>query len=297
MMAPASSARATTPRTTILSAASAEDAVAALERLGADAAPIAGATWIMRGSARDELPRGTYVDLRGIPELRRVAHGDPTTLGAMLCHTDLAALGQRPGPLGALAHAAASSAFPAVRNVATLGGNLVADPFPESDLIPALLALAAEVQVVSPGGRQTLGIERYLATRRARPVAEVICGVRVAAPPNRRSWYQRLTVRGGGEYAVASIALAVDVDAGGVVTAARMAAGGVEAVARRADATDALLVGRRLTTAGARAAATALAGTLSPREGHDAPAWYRTAVLPALAERVAAVIIESEGRA
>nr|WP_255426724.1 hypothetical protein [Pseudonocardia sp. C8] len=96
-----------------------------------------------------------------------------------------------------------------------------------------------------------------------------------------------MTVRGGGEYAIASVALAVELS-DGVVTAARVALGSVEPVACRSPEAEEGLVGGPLDAGRARAAGAAAAAACRPREGLDAPGWYRTAVLPALFERAAA---------
>jgi carbon-monoxide dehydrogenase medium subunit len=209
-------------------------------------------------------------------------------IGALTTHRDLAERLAADGPLAALARAAATSAFPAVRNVATVGGNLCAGPFPEADLVPALLALDAEVEVAGPGGRSRRPVQAVLDERPAR--GELVVAVHVPAPAGRHSGFERLTVRGGGEYALASIALSVDLAPDGTVAAARVAVGAVEHRARRCPAAEAALTGRRLDDEAVDAAGHAAAGELESRDGVDAPGWYRLAVLPALARRAAAAI-------
>lgn len=212
-----------------------EEAVDQLAALGRDGAALAGATWVMRAPLRGEPFRRRYVALQRLDELLHVRRGDSAVLGSLVTHAGLASLD---GPLAALGEAARRSAFPAVRNIATLGGNLCADPFPEADLVPALLAGDARVDVASPAGRDSVELEAFLATRTRRPDGELIVGVTVPAPPGRRSAFERLTIRGGGEYAVASVAVALDLDADGVVSAARVAVGSVEQAACRAGAAE-----------------------------------------------------------
>jgi carbon-monoxide dehydrogenase medium subunit len=258
---------------------SVEEAVAELAGLGEDGAALAGATWVMRAPLRGEPFRARYVALSRLDELHHVRRGDPTVIGSLVTHAGLAVLD---GPLAGLGEAARRSAFPAVRNVATLGGNLCADPFPEADLVPALLAADARVDVASPAGRDSVELEAFLAARGRRPDGELIVGVTVPAPSGRRSAFERLTIRGGGEYAVASVAVSLDLDEDGVVSAARVAVGAVEPVACRAAAAEEALTGRR---ADAEEAASVVADGLSARDGVDAPGWYRLAVLPALLRR------------
>jgi carbon-monoxide dehydrogenase medium subunit len=262
-------------------ATSLDDAVATLARLGDDGAALAGCTWIMRSPARGERLHATYVSLQDVNELTGVRTGDPTVIGALATHAALARLDAGAGPLGALSEAARRSANRAVRNVATLGGNVCAHPFPAADLVPALLAADAEVHVVSPAGAATLAVADFVASRGSRPRAEVVASVSVPAPAARRSWYARLTVRGSSEYPIACVAVSVDLDRG-AVTSARVAVGAVEDVARRVPEAEAVLAGRPLHGAAGEEAGRAAASALTGRDAPDAPRWYRLEVLPAL---------------
>jgi carbon-monoxide dehydrogenase medium subunit len=260
----------------VLTPDSAEEAVQLLGEAGDRGAPLAGGTWIMRGDRSKDV----YIALAGLPELTGVSMNGGLRAGALATHTELSLLD---GPLAVLGEAAGRSAFPAVRNVATLGGNLGARPFPEADLVPALLAAEAHVGVAAPGGESRLGVAEYL-VRRGVP-GELVVDVTAPAPDGRRSAYERLTVRGGGEYAIASVALSVDLDADGAVRGARLALGGVEELARLSEPGAAELVGGQLDAEAGERAGRAAAAESTPREGLDAPGWYRAAVLPALVRR------------
>lgn len=262
--------------------------------LAGGAVPLAGATWVMRGPTLAP----EHVALAGLGELRGIAggsgngRGGTVVVGALTTHAELAGW-DAPAALAALRTAAAESAFPQVRNVATVGGNIGAVGFAEADLVPALLALGARVRRAGADGTATVELAEHLA---ARPAGTVVLAVELDVPAGWRSGFARLTVRGGGEYAIASVALAVERDAGGTVTAARAAVGSVEPVARRCPAAEAALVGTVLTADTARAAGEAAAAELTARDGLDAPGWYRAAVLPALFERAAARATAEETR-
>jgi carbon-monoxide dehydrogenase medium subunit len=211
--------------------------------------------------------------------------GDPARLGALATHAEIGGLEGGAGALGAVAEAARRSAFPAVRNVATIAGNLAARPFPEADLVPALLAAEAVVELAGPEGSQRVDAAAYIAQRGRRPAGEVIIGVTLPAPAARRAWFERLTVRHAAEYALASVAVSVDLDADGVVADARVAIGSVEELAARSNAAEAVLRGRPLSELPGEEAGHAAAAELHARDGVDAPAWYRLAVLPGLVRR------------
>jgi carbon-monoxide dehydrogenase medium subunit len=243
----------------------------------------------MRAPLQDAPVARVYVALDGLVELRGIrTAGGTVEIGAAVTHDELAAF-DGPPALAGIVDAARRSAFPAVRSVATVGGNIAAVGFPEADLVPALLAADAAVVVAAPGGERTEELVAYLASRGTRPAGELIVRVVVPAPAGRRSAFERLTVRGGGEYAIASVALTVDLD-GAAVSAARVAVGGVEEVARLSPAAAAALVGGPLDDAVAERAGQAAAAECTAREGLDAPGWYRLAVLPALARTAAGAL-------
>lgn len=253
-------------------ATSVDDAVRELAELGDDGAALAGCTWIMRAPSRGEQLKARYVSLQDLDELLEVEDGDPARLGARVTHARAARLDGGSGPLGALSRAAALSANRAVRNVATLGGNLCSAPFPASDLVPALLASEATVETAD----RTRPLAEFLADR-----AGLVLRLSVPAPAGRRSTYERLTVRGSSEYPIVGVAVSLDLD-GDVVAAARVAVGSVEEVARRSPAAEAALVGRQPSAEAGEEAGRAAAEELRARDGADAPGWYRLAVLPPL---------------
>jgi carbon-monoxide dehydrogenase medium subunit len=275
---------------------SVEEAVRLLTDLGDQAEPLAGGTWVMRAGLRGEARAPSYVLLTEVAGLTGVHSGDPTVIGALATHRDLGETLSTDGPLGALAGAAAASAFPAVRNVATIGGNIsLGARFPEADLVPALLASDASVELASAGGRSLRRIRDHI-TRNERVPGELLVSVHVPAPQERRSGFQRLTVRGGGEYALASVAVSVDLGSDGTVVAARVAVGAVERLARRCPAAEAVLTGRPLDTTTAEEAGRTAARELDPRDDIYAPGWYRLAVLPALLRRAVAPLADRPSR-
>ena len=265
-----------------------DEAVALLDRLGEEGGPLGGGTWILRAPLRRAPVKPHYVAVRDIPEMAAVVRGDPTRLGALCTHAELGALEHGTGPLGALAEAARRSAFPAVRNVATLAGNLAAQPFPEADLVPALLAGEGVLELARADGRELLDAATYVADRDQRPPGELIVSVSLPAPATRRSWFERLTVRHAAEYSLASVAISLDVDADGLVTDARAAVGAVETLPRRLEAAESVLRGAALQELAGAEAGHAAADELHPRDGLGAPGWYRQAVLPELFSRACA---------
>jgi aerobic carbon-monoxide dehydrogenase medium subunit len=116
---------------------SAEEAAA---ELGAEVAVMGGGTTVMPAVHAGTLDASRVVGLAraGLAGIER--DGGRTTIGAM---TPLAAVAELDGAVGAAARAVGG---PALRNMATVGGNLLARA-PYGDVGVALLALDAEVRL------------------------------------------------------------------------------------------------------------------------------------------------------
>jgi aerobic carbon-monoxide dehydrogenase medium subunit len=257
------------------------EAVELLADLGSDGAPLAGGTWIMRDWQRGDRRKQHHVILAGLDELHGVEQGESLALGALVTHEELGHSATAPA-VAALGEAARRSAFPAVRSVATVGGNVCAEPFPQADLVPALLACEADVELAGPSGLIRVPLASLLERRPRVAPGEIVRRILAPAPAHRRSAFERLTVTGGGEYAVASVAVSCDFDDDGRVAAARVALGSVEERPRLSPAAAAALIGQVLDEARSLEAGECAAADCAPRNGLDAPGWYRRAVVPTL---------------
>ena len=117
------------PRFTYLEPRSVEEAIRLRADAGPDAMFVAGGTDLYPNMKRRQQTPATVVSLSAIPELRRVA-GDAhsgVTLGACVTLTELSrhALVREHWP--AVAHAAEVVSTPLLRNMGTIGGNLLLD--------------------------------------------------------------------------------------------------------------------------------------------------------------------------
>ncbi|MBO0903345.1 FAD binding domain-containing protein [Jiella sonneratiae] len=269
------------------------EALAALSAAGDGAAPLAGGTWIMRAPIRHEAHAPAYVALGRIAELRRIdVADDEVAIGAAVTHAELAKALSPFSDLAALAAAAAGSANPAVRNAATIGGNLCARGFPAADLVPALLCLDAVVEIAeaaAPAGSRRLPVEAFLADPAATGGGRIVTRI-VLKRSGLRSVHVRLPLRKAGDYPVAIVSAAIGVGGGGRVESARIAVGSVEAAPRRWTGLEGAINGERLDPARIAALAASLAPEFSGRDGVEAPGWYRVRVLPTLVGRAIAAL-------
>ena len=264
-----------------------DDAVAALAERGRDGAPLAGATWIMRASLREERHDLSYVAISKIASLRELSVGErEVSIGACVTHAEIARELTSVPDCRALALAAGDAANPAIRQVATIGGNLCAANFAAADLVPALLCLDAEIELHGLGGAEQIPLSRFLEIRTSLAPGRLVRRVIVRRTP-RRSVHVRLPLRKAGDYPIAIFSLAVTLDAAGVVTNASAAVGSVEAAARRWHELEAELIGHPLDPAHAAEKAEHHCATLRARDGVEAPGWYRLKVLPNLVRKAA----------
>jgi aerobic carbon-monoxide dehydrogenase medium subunit len=272
------------PGTGLYVAPTLDDAIAALAERGREAAPLAGATWIMRAPLRQE-QHLFYVAIGQIAALQDVSVDDRhVSIGACATHAELTRRLAALSDCRALASAAGNAANPAIRQVATIGGNLCAADFPAADLVTALLCLDAEIELQGPQGRDRLSLSRFLATRTSLPPGQLVERI-IIARTQRRSVHVRLPLRKAGDYPVAIFSLAVMLNQNGTVADASAAVGSVEPIPRRWHELEAELIGQPLDPVRAAEKAQHHGAALRGRDGVEAPGWYRVSVLPSLVRK------------
>jgi len=185
------------------------------------------------------------LDIGGIAELRGIRRdGDGWTIGATTTWSDVARA-ELPPLFSALQAAAREVGGVQIQNTGTVAGNLC-NASPAADGTPVLLAMAARVVLQSARGVRELAVDEFvLGNRRtARGDDELVVAARIPARSARaRSAFAKL---GGRRYltiAVTTVAVVVDADAEGTVSAAGVAVGSCAPAARRLPALEARLVG------------------------------------------------------
>lgn len=241
----------------------------AAQQVGTRDQYIAGGTLVMREvnfrpHTVDRLLRSTDPGLRDIrSEGGRIRIGAGATMSQVIQTTDLSAL----------APVARSIGGPAVRNMATVGGNLFAD-HPYGDFTTALLALDAEI--VWADGR-TQPIEAFLAQRAGqRGLVAAVLVPRVTSGQFRYAKVSRTRPKG---VSVMSLAAWLP-GAPGRIEGARIAFGAMGPTPLRAKAAEAALQGASLDLAGIQRALDSCCDGLSPADDPLASAWYRREVAP-----------------
>jgi xanthine dehydrogenase small subunit len=175
-----------------------------------------------------------------------------------------------------LAEMAQRFGSPPVRNSGTLCGNL-ANGSPIGDSIPVLIALDAELELRRGARTRRLPLERfYLGYQRtALEPGEFIVSVRIPAP-QEGLWLSayKVSKRFDQDISAISAALSVQVEQGRIVSA-RIAFGGMAAIAARAPATERALIGSAWSQASIDAAVQRVAEDFMPLTDMRASESYR----------------------
>jgi carbon-monoxide dehydrogenase medium subunit len=262
----------------LLQPASVDEAVDALGR-GDASRLVAGGTALVPMLRLGLLRPERVISLHRVSGLGDVAAGaGALRVGAM---ATLAALARDPVVQGGwplLAEAAGRVATPAIRSMATLGGNL---GYAEaaSDPAPALLCLDAEVAVAGPAGPRAIPLARFFTGfyETALGPGEVVTGVRVpAAPAGALHAYVKFCPRSAEDKPLIGVAVLVALEPGtGRCRDARVALAGAAPTAIRAVGAEAALRGEPLGDRAIRAAADAAAGEADPLSDLMGSAGYR----------------------
>lgn len=270
-------------------ASTVEEAVSLLQRAGSDGLLLAGGTDIMPAMNRVPPARGTTVIyLGGLEELKGIREtGGALQIGALTTDAQLAA-----DPLvrtwaGALAQAAAASAGPQVRNRATIGGN-IGTASPSGDLITALLALGATVQVTGQDGISERKLEDVVVgVKRTDLAGQIILSVRIPrAPARTASAFEKMGKRKAMTISCASAACSVTLNpAMDAIEDARIAIGAAAPTAVRAEAAENALRGAPLDEAVIREKTELCRKAINPITDQRATKWYRMEIVPVLTAR------------
>jgi xanthine dehydrogenase small subunit len=253
---------------------------------------VAGCTDVGLWVTKMHMQFGQVLDVTQVKELRRVErYPHHIAIGAAVTLTDAfaALVADRP-QLKTFANRFAG--LP-VRNSGTLGGN-VANGSPIGDSMPLLIALGANVVLMSVRGHRELPLEKLYTGYRKNVMAadEVLAWIKVPLPvPGEMLKAYKISKRYDDD--ISAVCLVVNMTVSdGSVAAVSIGAGGVAATPVRATQAEAALRGNAWTQSAAQAAAAALRAQFQPISDMRASAAYRSEVLGNLMQRF---WLESQG--
>jgi carbon-monoxide dehydrogenase medium subunit len=233
-----------------------------------------------------------FLDVKRIPDLMRITvDEDGLTIGAAVAAVDIVAHPSVQAWFPGLVDGARLIGSTQIQGRCTLGGNLC-NGSPAADTTCALIVNRAVASIVGAGGTRSVPVEEFV-TGPGRTVlrpGELLVSLRLPRPPaHTGDAYQRLIPRTEMDIAVASAAVSIALDEGGVCTDARVAIGAVAPTAIAVPAAAAALRGSRLDAAAHSAAAKAASTAAHPIDDKRGTADYRRRVVGVLTTRVAAI--------
>jgi len=268
-------------------AATLADAIARVANAGDEAQILAGGQSLIAMMKTRLAAPTELVDIGFIPGLAYLQwEADCLRLGALTRHRDveLASVGRG---LEILHDAASVIADVQVRNRGTVCGSL-AHADPAGDWAPVMLALGAELEIAGPDGTRTVPVRKFFLdffTTELR-CGEVVRELRIPITAERRTGAYLALKRRAGDYAIASVAVSLVLDAQGMCVAAGIGLGNVGPTPLIADEAERRLIGNDPTDEQVIAAVVA-AAVAAARPGSDnhGSAEYKREVVGALVRR------------
>ncbi len=271
------------------------EALNVLAAEGERARIVAGGTDVLVELQRGVKPAATLIDVAELRELKYVRReGATIVLGGLATHNDVLAAPFAHTAMLPLAQACIEVGAPQIRTRGTIAGNLVTAS-PANDTIAPLIALDAEIVLVSRRGERTLRLsEFYTGFRRTQlQPDELVSEIRFPAlDAARRGLFLKLGLRRAQAISVIDLAFVVTFDDSGMVRDARIALGCLAPTVVRAHAAERAIIGAPLDAAACTAAGRAALEDASPIDDIRGSAAYRRSTLAALVaqglERLAA---------
>jgi CO/xanthine dehydrogenase FAD-binding subunit len=198
-------------------------------------------------------PAGLVLDLTAIPELRGIEIGpERIRIGAAATWTEVIRT-PLPRAFDALKAAAREVGSVQIQNRATVAGNLC-NASPAADGVPPLLALDAEVELLSARGERRVPLASFITGNRktVRAPGEIVTAILVPRTIEGPSAFLKLGARRYLVISIAMVAAILEADPSGRVAKARVAVGSCSPVAKRLNGLERELVGAGLDAVGAR---------------------------------------------
>jgi carbon-monoxide dehydrogenase medium subunit len=278
------------------SPASIEEALGLLEKYGEDAKLYAGGTSLLFLMKEGLFSPEQVVNIKSIQgldaiETETVNGEERVRLGALAKHRALELSDLLKEKIPVIPHVESDLANVRVRNVGTLGGSL-AFAEPQSDPPTLLMALGAEVGVVSPNGKRTLGLDSFYLGyyETVLSPSEMITHASVPVPSRGMGCsYQKFCQRTATDKPTVCAAVCLKLE-GGAVDDVRIVLGAVGPTPIRAKETESLIQGfqpngKPFSAELLEEAAQTASGEIDPQSDIYGSDWYKRDVAMVLVKR------------
>ncbi len=249
------------------------EAISVLTRDNGKTKVLAGGTDLLLQVRSKRIKPECVLDISDIPDLSGMrydeAHG--LRIGALTTIRTLETSSEVRRRYPILSQAAGQLGSVAIRNVATVGGNLC-NARPSAETAQALVALSAQAAIVGPGGERLVPLENFFTGvgTTVLGTGELLTAIQVpVAPPGSRGGYYKHSMRGTIDLAIVNGAVVVTPEPGDrcVCRDVRIVLGAVAPTPMRAHNAEVVLRGRRMDEVLIAEAARAASAEAHPRAG------------------------------
>lgn len=284
-----------------------EEALRLKAEYGGEARFVAGGTDVMVLKRAGRLDFDALISLRRVPEVAGIREdGDSIVIGGGVTLTQLMQSELIRRDLPSLRDAVCVMGCTQMRNLATVGGNLMS-AVSSGDTIPPLLTLNAKCRLTSAAGERSVPLEDFFPGPRqtAAQDDEVLAALEIPKPasgpasgpaPGCGMAFHKLGRRAALDLAVVSIAIALEMEPDGrKIAGARAAAGAVGPTPIRLYEAEKILISSDPSESVFANAAQAALEESSPWDDVRASRWYREEMIKVVFPRVAWAALERAG--
>lgn len=266
-----------------------DEACQIMAELKEKARPLAGGTDLLVNMRRGTVSPENVVSLGRIEELRGVHPSNgQLRLGACLTAAEIGQSKEVNDLINPLGIGANSLGSPLIRNLATIGGNLVTAR-PAADLPPPLMAYGASVVLKNSSGKRTISLDNFFRGpgQTVMEPDELLTEIIIEKPPPYSGGdYIKLGARKTLVISIVNVAAFLSLDGrDGTITSARVVLGAVAPVPMRTTSSEQVLLGEKPTDALFLRAGEAAAGDSKPIDNFRGSAEYRRAMVEVLTRR------------
>ena len=273
-----------------------EDACEMLADLKGKASPLAGGTDLLVNMKKGVVSPRHVLSLSRIKELKSMGVKDGRMrIGPCVTAAELAESSDIKNDFMALSVGAAHLGSPLIRNLATVGGNVLSAR-PAADIPPSLIAYGSKVVLKKQGGERTLTLEQFF-----NGPGQTVIGpdelltkfILENPPPYSGSGYVKLGKRKALEISVVNVAAFISLESpDGPIRKVRIVLGAVAPVPLRARSSEKVLIGQRPGGKLFAKAGAAAARDSKPIDDFRGSAQYRRNMVAVLTKRALTIAFD-----
>lgn len=271
-----------------------QEACSMLAQYGGKARVLAGGTDVLVKMKNRLMKPEFLVTLKNLDELKGIRYvpGQGVVIGARATHNEVMTSPILQEKYKSVCEAAHSMAAYQIRNIGTIGGNLV-NAVPSADMPPILIALNASVHIVGVKGERSMLLEDFFVgpNKTVLQPDEILVDITIPDQPTTGSNYIKFGLRKAGALAVAGVASSVTMK-GEVIEDARIVMGAVAPTPLRAREAESFLRGKKASQELLEEAGKIAAGESKPISDIRGSAEYRRNLVYVLTKRSLKAAIE-----